>query len=243
MAYRPVYNPRKRYQARQRSRMSLTVRIMLALGFALIAGAWLGRQYAASQLVSLRYEVEAQADELVELQDELNEVRADAQTANALYEQLKDDMSRELPEEGPLRELVAQLRQRLKEGIAPERLAFIIKSSRPPTNCTDPETKRFVASIPDMTGPDSTVSIGEGAVIVTGKGRPARDASGAPESWYDPAQPVTLSFKTQSGAQYSKKGSLPLNYSLIEGAREYRFTVEEGARSFIKVIYDSCDYP
>jgi hypothetical protein len=30
---------------------------------------------------------------------------------------------------------------------------------------------------------------------------------------------------------------------MIAAGREYRFTLSEGEKSFIKVTFDSCDYP
>ena len=41
----------------------------------------------------------------------------------------------------------------------------------------------------------------------------------------------------------NKAGIMPLHHSVVSGNREYRFTIEEGARSFAKVTFDSCDYP
>ena len=58
----------------------------------------------------------------------------------------------------------------------------------------------------------------------------------------DPAQQVTVRFKNGEVAE-TKKGILPLRHSIIVNNREYRFTVEEGSRSFAKVVYDSCAYP
>ena len=68
---------------------------------------------------------------------------------------------------------------------------------------------------------------------------------------------IDESFAVQKGAlvQIShQKGDLHVKKSMtnkvetrlyvtVVGNREYRFTIERGARSFAKVIYDSCAYP
>ena len=86
------------------------------------------------------------------------------------------------------------------------------------------------------------VSVADDLVLVSGTGVSAKNTKGQPEAWYDPAQQVTVRFKNGEVAE-TKKGILPLRHSIIVNNREYRFTVEEGSRSFAKVVYDSCAYP
>ncbi|MGE4313528.1 MAG: hypothetical protein AB7E85_04570 [Pseudobdellovibrionaceae bacterium] len=237
------YNTRKRYQDRARSRAASAFRWIMLLVIITVVGFWLGRNTAAMKVQTLSKELQEKEQALGKTQDDLSQARADAQIAVTRYQQLREEISKELPTEGPLRELVGQLRKRLEEGIDPERLMFVVQSARPPRNCIDAVTKRFVIVTPEYKGPESYASLDEDTVIVSGEGVSARNISGAPEAWFDAAKPVTMIFKTKTGVEESKTGTLPLYHSLVVGDKEYRFTIDEGARSFAKVTYDHCDYP
>ena len=105
-----------------------------------------------------------------------------------------------------------------------------------------PKNKRFVINTPAYSGPASLASVAEGKMKVGGKGISARNNKNQPEAWYDPSKRVEVFF-VNGDKREVKKGVLPLRYSTVVGNREYRFTIERGARSFAKVIYDSCAYP
>lgn len=237
------YNPRSRYRERHAKRMNailMTVAVTVCFGG---LGFWMGRQHAVFQIESLKKDAESAQADAKRLQDELIKVRAESQTASSRLDQLQAQFDQELPAEGPTRALVQLVKKQLDEGMSPERLAFVIRSARPPRNCTDPSTKRFMVKTPAYSGPDSAAVIGEGAVNVSGIGASSRNKDGQLEAWFDPTQPVTVSFKTVAGETEKKNGTLPLQHSLIAAGREYRFTLSEGEKSFIKVTYDSCDYP
>ena len=206
-------------------------------------GFWLGRQHAVFQIESLKKDAESAQEDAKRLQDELIKVRAEGQTASSRLDQLQNQYNQELPNEGPTRALVELVKKQLDEGMSPERLSFVIRSARPPRNCSDPSTKRFMVKTPAYSGPDSAAVIGEGAVNVSGVGASSRNKDGQLEAWFDPTQPVAVSFKTSTGETEKKNGTLPLQHSLIAAGREYRFTLSEGEKSFIKVTFDSCDYP
>jgi hypothetical protein len=36
---------------------------------------------------------------------------------------------------------------------------------------------------------------------------------------------------------------MPLQHSMVVQNREYRFTIDAGAKSFARITFDSCDYP
>jgi hypothetical protein len=237
------YNPRSRYQERSARRMNTILITVVSSALLLGLGIWIGRQHAVFQLESLKKEAETAQLDAEKMQDELIKVRAEAQTANSRLEQLQQQYNQDLPEGGPLRMLVQMVKNQLDEGMPPERLSFIIRSARPPRNCSDPSTKRFMVKTPAYSGPDSAAVIGEGAVSITGIGASSRNKDGQLEAWYDPTQPVTVIFKTSSGETEKKTITLPAQHSLISAGREYRFTLSEGEKSFLKVTYDSCDYP
>ena len=236
------YNPQSRYRRRNSERMSAFLVVLITLGIAFGLGFWMGGQNAGRQERVLKTEVEDLLNQRETLQDEVTEARAQAQTAQKRYEQLQATYEETLPE-GPLRDLLVLLRQQIKEGRSPERLEFLIRSARPPRNCTEPETKRFILSTPAYDGPESRVSLASGALTIKGSGQSAVNAKGLPEAWFDPSKTVKIQFLAKEGESRTKSGVLPVRHSMVLQGREYRITVAEGARSFAKVTFDSCDYP
>ena len=244
MVHKNSYNIRKRYRERSRQRTATFVKVAAFFIVTAFLAGWIGRNYNESRQATLQKKLGENRTEILELQEELLEARAQAQTASARYTQLKDEISKELPNEGPLRELVAMIRDRLDEGMDPERLEFIILSARPPRNCSDPVTRRFIVKTPALKGPDSAVDIGaDDEISVSGSGTAAKSKDGDAEAWFDPAKPVAIAFETKSGLVETKEGNLPIYHSLVVGDKEYRFSIEEGVQSFAKITFDHCDYP
>ncbi len=237
------YNPRSRYRDRAIQRFNKAILFCVVMGVCFALGFFIGGQNAVVQNGTLKMEVEDMSGKLKTLQDELTSVRAEAQTATSRLEQLKTLYEKEMPQEGPLREIVEMVRKQISDGMAPERLAFVLRSARPPRNCSDPSSKRFIIKTPAYKGAESVVTVGEGAVVISGTGASAKTRDGQLESWYDPTQLVNLIFKTSSGETEHKSGTLPFQHSVISKGKEYRFTFAEGEKSFVKATFDSCDYP
>lgn len=234
------YNPSARYRERAQQKMTNAISMLIVIVLSASVGFWMGKQFGVEKLGSLEKQVDTIIEERNTLQQNVTELRAEAQTANTRYEQIKAEYNAQIPE-GPMQDLTRLVREQINQGMDPDRLAFFIKSARPPTGCTDPETKRFVVSTPNYSGPDSSVSVADGAIIITGKGI-SSTKDGKAEAWYDPAQNIDITFSA-NGQKEVKKGNLPIRHSVIAGGREYRFTIEEGAKSFAKVVFDSCAYP
>jgi hypothetical protein len=235
------YNPTSRYRDRQRQKMTSAMMTGIVILFFAAVGFWFGRQFGAGNVISLEEQVKTLSEQNSLLQDSVTEIRAEAQVANSRYEQIKQEYNAAIPE-GPMQDLIKIVREQLDQGMDPQRLSFFIKSARPPTGCTEPETKRFVVTTPAYTGKDSSVSVADGAVVISATGVSTRNAKGQPEAWFDPAQKVKVQF-VHEGKTETKDSNLPIRHSLIAGNREYRFTIEEGSRSFVKVVFDSCAYP
>lgn len=235
------YNPHRRYKERAAQRMASALGMLSVILLSGLVGFWVGKQYGAEQLIKLKDEVAALTQERNDLQDQVTETTAAVQTANIRYEQLQQEAESIIPA-GPMQDIVTLVREQLKKGTNPERLSFVIRSARPPTGCVDPDTKRMVISTPAYKGPESIVAIEDGLIKISGSGQSARNNKGKPEAWYDPAKRVAVSFRYGDKKEV-KRGILPIRYSVVVGGREYRFTIEAGARSFAKVVYDSCAYP
>lgn len=237
------YNPRNRYRDRAVQRFNKTVLTLAFMAGCFGFGFFLGQQNAVVQNGTLKMEVSDLTTRLKASQDELTSVRAEAQTATSRLEQLRSQYEKDMPQDGPMREIVDMIRKQIEDGMAPDRLAFVIRSARPPRNCSDPSSKRFIIKTPAYKGADSVVSVGEGAVVVSGVGVSAKSRDGQLESWFDPTQSVNVTFKTSNGDVENKGGVLPFQHSIIANGKEYRFTLTEGEKSFVKVTFDSCDYP
>ncbi len=237
------YNPRRRYLERDRKRNNKIIASIMVFAAIATTSFWLGRQHASYQINSLNSEVQDSRKQIAALQEEQTKLSAEAKTANSRFEQLQSQYEKDLPDQGPIREIVELVRKQLSDGMSAERLAFVLRSARPPRNCTDPASKRFIVKTPAYTGPDSAAAFGEGAVTISGIGASMRNQAGEPQAWYDPSQSVTVTFKSSDGTSEKKTALLPIQHSMIAGGREYRFTLSEGEKSFIKATYDSCDYP
>lgn len=242
MAHKNIYNTHNRYKSRNRSQFRQLIGLSVAFGTLFFLGLVLGRSNVENQSEALTTQIKEKTAQVKTLEEELMLARANAQTIEARYQQLQNDVLKELPFDGPLRDLIEELRARLDGGVNPERLSFAIKAARPPQNCSDPQVKRFVVSTPNYQGPDSQVEI-KGGVSVSGAGVVAKNKEGSPEAWYNPAKPVTITMKADNGKKKSKKRTLPFSDTMIVNGKEYRFTFSEGTRSFVKVTYDFCDYP
>jgi hypothetical protein len=236
------YNPQDRYRRKAADRMAgvFTVILLVVLSFA--TGFWLGKKNAGYQERVLGEQVASLNSTQTEMQDTITQLRAETQTAIARHDQLQTLYNETVPE-GPMQDLVTLLKRQVDEGRDPERLSFLIRSARPPRNCSVPQTRRFIVSTPTYKGPASKVSVADGALVIKGRGASAKNIKGQPEAWYDPSKKVNLDFVTLGGVKEAKGGVMPIHHSVVIADREYRLTVTDGARSFAKVTFDSCDYP
>ena len=124
--HKNVYNTRKRYRQRARERLSFLIKACLIVLVVSLIAIWVGKNYGSGQTGALKQKLSQQDKDIQGLQEDLLSARADSQTAMSRYVQLREEISKELPNEGPLRELVALIRTRLDEGMDPERLRFIL---------------------------------------------------------------------------------------------------------------------
>ncbi len=236
------YNPHDRYRQRAARRVST---ILTAIFFAAMifgAGFWIGDITAQQNTYILEQEKRILTEERDALQTQLTEMRAEAQTAMVKFEQLRTNYE-DLISEGPMRELVSLLAKQIEQGVNIERLQSIILTARPPQNCSNPESKRFIVQTPVYSGPVSFASIANGTIEISGNGASAQNQNGEKEAWFDPGQPVDLTIKVEGAEPVTKSGLLPLYHSAITNGKEYRFSMTAGNKSFIRVSYDYCDYP
>jgi hypothetical protein len=131
------YNPSSRYKNRAAQRLSNAISMLVVIALSACVGFWMGKQFSVEESISLREQTKQLTAERLTLQQNLTELRAEAQTANTRYEQIKAEYNAVMPE-GPMQDITSLVRQQLEQGMAPERLFFVIKSARPPTDCSEP---------------------------------------------------------------------------------------------------------
>lgn len=237
------YASRSRYRDRNFKRTVTFFLFVFVFAGSIVLGFVFGKQFAVTQISTLEKEVADKDANLKTLQDEMTKLRAETQTASSRFDQLKMQYEKDFPQEGAMHEIVDMVRKQISDGMPAERLAFLIRSARPPRNCSDPVTKRFVVKTPAYKGADSAVSIGDGAVVITASGASSHSRDGGLESWFDPTQLIKVVFKTAEGEVENKSATLPLQHTVVSKGREYRFNLAAGETSFVKVTFDSCDYP
>lgn len=237
-----IYDAGGRYKRRSSERrQAFFVSAFILLVIIGVAYWWGGENVRSSEVAYKQQAIKLQ-DERAGLEETITSLRSEVQSTNVRYQQLEARYLAEVPQ-GEFKELTDLVKKRLDAGIKPERLSFLINAARPPKNCTEAVVKRFVVKTPVYNGPHGAVSFGNGVVTVTGEGAAAVGPTGQPEAWYDPGKPTKIIFGEIGGKQTIKEGLLPIQHSLVVGAKEYRFTVAAGDRSFISVTSDSCDYP
>lgn len=237
-----------RFERRQRERWRVTAaRLLVQAGIVAAIAYWaydMGRDRAESGAQSLASRAER-------LDIENARLRQEAEAAMSA----RDDARRELDEfraryeadapTGIERELLDAIRERVDEGVAPERIAEVVKVAQPDPRCANEAvTRRFIIQTPVTRGANAAVSFAGNAITVTGAGTPARDATGNPEAWFDAEQPVRISFAVPGGAETVREGLLPLHHSVAIGAKAHNFTVNAAnTRGFVVVTEQICDYP
>ncbi|HBR69930.1 MAG TPA: hypothetical protein DEA55_11200 [Rhodospirillaceae bacterium] len=236
------YNPSDRYRRRNMQRIAWAVRTLAMLFFTVGFGFWIGHLYNQQKVVTLQAERDLLMQQRDAVQEDITRIRAEAQTANAMLAQARQNYEETIPA-GPMRDIMALVKKQLEEGMDPQRLMMAVQSARPPRNCTEIETRRFMVSTPAYEGPDSKITVAEGKISISGKGFSAKNDKGEVEAWYDPLRAVNLVFSVEGSAAQKIDGVMPLHHSVVVEDKEYRFTVSQGAQSFAKVTFDSCDYP
>jgi hypothetical protein len=202
-----------------------------------------GSRLAQIETDALRGEIGEQRRMIAALQQQLAQTEALHREAEGQVREWEARYARDVPT-GTAHALFLKVQERLSEGLAPERLALVLRNATDGTKC-DPnqETRRFLLATPLTRGGQTSVSF-PGAIVVTGEGQSARAPDGAPHAWYDPAAPVTIVAIQPGGARAQTTGPLPLTFSVVRGANEHRFLVTESdLRGFVNVTAERCDYP
>jgi len=237
-----LYDPERRYRRRVwgtiiRVFFSITV-LLVAAGFAY----QIGVERTKGQITTLQGQVTSLTQAKGGLEQERIQLQAAAQTAQIQYRELTARFEREVPT-GTYRELADKVAQRLHDGLDPQRLAFYIDQASVARDCKPGESKRFILPTQNAVGTNSSVAFANNTIAVTGRGEGTVDDSGKAQAWYDPAKSVTVNFRGIDGKQATATGILPLFQTMVLGEKEYRFSLVEAERSFVRVTSEVCAFP
>lgn len=232
-------------QRRRRQAVWRVAKIFLQLGVVAAVGLF-AYQFRIEQTVqrekSLQGEIEGLAHDKAELEQRNLSLQSMIANARLRTEEVERRLQQDAPT-GPLRDLMLLARKRLEEGVAPQRLEFVISNASNTRDCTPADGKRFMIRTPLTQGANTAVTFEDGKITVTGSGKPDHGDDDKTEAWFDPDQPVTVYFTVIGGTQSTAEGMLPLHHSLVINNKEYRYTLTEGAKGFVNIASDTCSYP
>ncbi|MBM3506902.1 MAG: hypothetical protein FJX64_04095 [Alphaproteobacteria bacterium] len=220
----------------------------LSLILLIAIGVWsyqTGSDLAGREAARLTEEVRTLTETVGQLREQNTALRGALEAEQVRTGDLQAQYRRDVPDAETAR-IVELVRARRTAGIPADRLAEVIRAATAQWRCTgDPVTRRFILRTPLTTAAGNDVAgFANGAITVTGTGVSEVDAQNRPQAWYDPAQPVTLTFnRIGGGAAQDVTGKLPLYYSVVAGDTIYRFTAVPGDRSFVNVTALACAYP
>lgn len=210
--------------------------LLAALGAAGFYGFQVGQKLAAEDIAAAQGEIQRLTvaesslhDTAARLQSELDEQKKRADELAARYAEVA-------PSED-MKDLTAVLRGKLESGLDAKRLAFVITNAEKPKRCGGEATKRFMVKTAKFDGANTWVRFAD-LITVTADG--AEGAGG--EQAFDPDKPVTVHFTAIGGKESQVSGKLPLQHAMVVKGGEYRFTVAPGAKGFVEVTGDRCDY-
>lgn len=227
---------RRRESQRRRQRVWLgLIKWSLLIGAVVMAGgyAW----YTGSSVA--RREVEQLQTENTQFKNDLEKLQAEIAEVKGREAGLKQ----QVPPEN-LRKLMELIQGKVNTGVPVDRLEFIIGAAKAERSCdAAPTTKRFFVQTPVHQTPGALAVFGDNAITVTADGSPTVNPQGKLEAWFDPAQPVTVSFAETKGATTKATGVLPIQKSMVVGDFEYKFTIAAGTKGIINVTMERCRYP
>ncbi|PHQ68623.1 MAG: hypothetical protein COB93_10245 [Sneathiella sp.] len=233
----------KKQSRQRRNRFFKFILYILVLGGIGVYGYYEGQAEGERMISNAEDQVLVLTSENKRLIEQTRAATEKQSSALAEARSWRDKFEHEIPS-GATREILKMVQVRLKEGLEPERLKTLIGLAQNSQNCdAAPETKRFIVNTPISTRPDNSVSLGKGTITVTAKGLSAVNAEKKVEAWYDPSQPVEITFTQLGGKQETMKGILPLHKSVVFGGNEYRFSILAGKQSFATISANRCDFP
>lgn len=205
-----------------------------AIGF---YGYEVGQRLALEEVTTLRQEIDRLSGSEAGYRDEITRLEADLEAASARADEFEAKYAQVAPTDDT-REILAAVQAKLQSGLDAKRLAFVVQAAERPRRCTGEETRRFMVKTARFDGNATWVRFAD-LITVTADGTGANNGA---EEWYDTDKPVTVKFTLIGGKESQVSGPLPLQHSLVAKGGEYRFTISPGARGFVEVTGDRCEF-
>ncbi|MFT6558056.1 MULTISPECIES: hypothetical protein [Sneathiella] len=242
MSYGLGLSEKKRARER-RNRFLKTVFYLALLSAAGAYGYFEGQAQADRRVANVEDQVKVLSLKNQRLTDQTRDALEKQNSALAEARGWRHKFEQEIPT-GATLEILELVKQRVDEGLDPERLITLIGLAQNQQNCDPtPETKRFIVNTPIYTQIGNSISLADGSITVTGNGISTLNAEGKPEAWYDPAKPVSITFTKIGGKSEKVEGVLPIHKSVVFGGKEYRFSILSGKQSFASISATRCDFP
>lgn len=204
-----------------------------------------GTQVAERDVARLDERVKTLTEQLQGLQTENAGLRARTRQAQQQAKEWERRYKADMPA-GNSKALLDLANSKLAAGVDIARLTLLINAASNPRVCDDkPETKRVQVKTPiGKAGKEATAAFADRKITVTADGQPALDAKGQKESWFDPAQPITVHFAPLAGHAIDASGVVPLQHRMVIGDSEFRFSIDVDERKgFATVTGERCNFP
>ena len=177
--------------------------------------------------------VHEQERRVVDIRTRLDEVSRERDELRALYDQIH-------PSE-EMQAVTLALRERLAQGVKPDRLLFAIRAAANPKSCATLPSRRVIVRTPNQgaEGAGSTVRLGD-VVNLTLEGE---GGNGGKENWFDPDRPVTLRLSGAGIRPRDISATLPIEDAVtVRGDDEMHFIVRPSPqhRGFVDIVVERC---
>jgi hypothetical protein len=236
-------------QARARRRVIwAVVKWTAALAVVLLAGLFAYETGTSLAEIDVRKKSDKIAElttHLQTLQTENAGLRARVTQAQQQAKEVEQHYQAQIPT-GDSKTLLDLANRKIAEGADVARLTFLINAASNPRVCDEkPETKRLQVKTPiGKTGKEATAAFADRKITVTADGQPALDGKGQKESWFDPAQPITVHFAPLAGQVVDASGVVPLQHQMVVGDSEFRFSVDiDERKGFATITGERCNFP
>ena len=235
-------------QQRQRRRMMWSaVKWGVALTLIFVAGLYAyqtGTSLAKIDLNRLERKVADLTKTIDDLRNQNGELKANQADADKRATDWEQRYKAEVPT-GAAKTIYDLTVQKLRAGVDPDRLAFVIGAAANPRVCDEKAESRtiMVRTAINKSGKNSA-SFADKKLTVTIEGEPVVNEAGQKEAWFDTALPVMLRFGEIGGQTSEAAGVLPIQHGWIVGDSEFRFNIAaEERRGFMTITAERCNFP
>jgi hypothetical protein len=231
----------RRSEERRRRLLVSLLKLVLVAGVFGLTGYYAyeaGARVSTGELASMKEELKKAVD-----QAHLTQEQAEADRAALIVAQQQADQFKALYEQAKpteeLGELTGLLRDKLAAGLSPRRLAIVIRQAENLHGCRNLAGKRVLVHTPHTKGPPGITTLDD-TVTLSAEGTGSK---GGQEQWFDPEQPVKIHVATRGANKDTElTGRLPIERALATRDSEYHFTISAGARGWLDVATERCEY-